>query len=169
MIILRLRWIVFFVLFNLAITFIVSCSNDSRETDPDLFVSLTYGDCKDFNETSAETPKDKDCLDIYYRDNTLHVDHINAGFNCCPGKIVADVTVENNIISITESENDEGCDCLCLFDVSYSIIGLKPGDYSIKMIELYTTDEDPPLNCNFSLVEEAPERCCVDRHHYPWD
>lgn len=61
---------------------------------------------------------------IEYRtdaDGYLHIKHVNAVFNCCPGRIKADVSVEGNTISIVESETDPQCKCICDYDLAFNL------------------------------------------------
>lgn len=51
----------------------------------------------------------------------LHLRHVNAVFNCCPGRIKADVSVEGNTISIVESETDPQCKCICDYDLDFNL------------------------------------------------
>ncbi len=51
----------------------------------------------------------------------LHIKHINALFNCCPDTIQADVSMKDNIITIVESEVNPICDCICDYDLEYTV------------------------------------------------
>jgi len=61
-----------------------------------------------------------DCIEYEYNGgNLLTLKHVNAGFNCCP-VIGVDISVEDNLIMIVESETYDSlgpCYCLCLFDL----------------------------------------------------
>jgi hypothetical protein len=54
-------------------------------------------------------------------DGYLDIKHVNAVFNCCPGRIKADVSVEGNIFNIVESETDPQCKCICDYDLEYTL------------------------------------------------
>ena len=58
-------------------------------------------------------------------DGYLDIKHVNALFNCCPGTIKADVSMEGNIITVVESETDPICDCICDYDLEYTLGPLK--------------------------------------------
>ena len=150
--------------------------SDPDSHDPVITMIGSSG-CKNFEdvampETGAivEPPSpDMDCIDYSFEDGVLHLTHINAGFNCCPGEISADITVEGDMITITEHEDMKGCHCLCLFDVEYEIENLEAGEYTIRFIELYTEEGDDPLEFPVDLASVPQGDFCVERHHYPWD
>jgi len=130
---------------------------------------VNYTDCKEF--PSFDTPPDKDCIEYQYDgENVLLLKHVNAGFNCCPDEILAGITIENNLITIEENESliSGGCDCLCLFDVNYEIRNLLPGEYTIRVNELYLLEGDELLEFTVDLGSSPLGSYCVDRDHYPW-
>ena len=57
----------------------------------------------------------------------LYVTHQNAMFNCCPEALGADISVEDNQITVGEYESDGYCDCICPYDLSYEIGPLVEG------------------------------------------
>jgi hypothetical protein len=136
-------------------------------------ILLGYGECKEFQtETFTDgTPPDQDCIEyLYDGSGVLLLGHVNAGFNCCPDEILADITIEGNAITIEESESLEsgGCDCLCLFDVDYQVSNLPPGEYTIVVNELYLMEGDEILQFTVDLVSTPSGSHCVQRDHYPW-
>jgi hypothetical protein len=106
----------------------------------------------------------------YDGESTLLLKHINAGFNCCPDEIIANITIEGNLITIEEDESLEsgGCDCICLFDLDLEITNLQPGEYTIKVIELYVFPDDEPLEFTVDLSSSPSGIYCVERTIYPW-
>lgn len=111
----------------------------------------------------------QDCVEYSYdSEGTLRLVHINAGFNCCPGVIKADITIENDTIAIVEKESDPNCRCLCLFDISYRIENLPPSEYTITISELYLNQDDPPVEFSVDLSSRQSGRECFFRDHYPW-
>lgn len=121
----------------------------------------TFG-CK---ETRAGSD---DCLIWEYRDGTLGLLHENAGLNCCPGEITADVEIRDNSINIVEHEEGPGCNCLCLFDLTYKIRNLAPGEYTLTVENPYVTEKMEPLVTTIELEDGASGRFCVHREEYPW-
>ncbi|RJR31254.1 MAG: hypothetical protein C4574_01320 [Candidatus Latescibacterota bacterium] len=128
------------------------------------------GDCKLFEtgSTDIDAPTNQDCFTWKYTaDGTLELTHVNAGFNCCPGEITADITISDDAITIVEHELLGGCRCLCLYDVEYKIFKLPPGVYTIRFVEPYALG-DPPLAVTVGLGSNPTGSFCVDRTHYPW-
>jgi hypothetical protein len=102
-------------------------------------IIVNFEGCKEFNTSPGvlayQIEKNKECIEYEYNSrNTLYIKHINAGFNCCPGEIVADIDIENNEIIIIEKETNPSCYCQCLFDVNYKFIYIAPDVYTIKII-----------------------------------
>jgi len=138
-------------------------------------VPVTHGGCKLFTvETGAASPAaDQDCMFWLYDGlGTLQIQHLNAGFNCCPGEIHVAVEHEVGLIRIIESEHFDGpggCDCLCLFDLQYEIGDVAPGDYTITVEEPYRNPGDDPLQFEVTLPPgPASDSHCVARSSYPW-
>jgi hypothetical protein len=109
------------------------------------------------------------CIEYQYNGaNTLILRHINAGFNCCPGEITADIKFSGKVITINEMEAEQACDCLCLFDLDYEIINLAPGEYTIRIIEPHIGANDPVLEFTLLLLSETSGNYCLPRNDYPW-
>ncbi|UCG51377.1 MAG: hypothetical protein JSW58_14490 [Candidatus Latescibacterota bacterium] len=162
----------------LAVVFLSGCQ-DSSTTCP-CSIPLTpsgslidFTGCKPFEDPGDGppiiTPVTADCIMYRYDGvSTLRIIHVNAGFNCCPGDLIADIDIANHVITITENETESACRCLCLYDVEYEIVDLVPGEYTIRFIELYTTENDEILECTVDLVASPSGLHCIDRDHYPW-
>ena len=64
----------------------------------------------------------------------LYLNHQNVQFNCCPGELGADISVDGNIITVNEYETKRGCRCICTYDLSYEIGPLTEGQtYTIRI------------------------------------
>ena len=151
-----------------------SDSDTTGTSGPPLIPSgslVEFTDCKQFGPGPGEfTPVTADC--IFYRYDgvsKLTITHVNAGFNCCPGELTAVVDIANQIITITEAEEQSACRCLCLYDVEYEIVDLVPGTYTIRFVEVYTDENDEVLECTVDLTSAPSGLHCLDRNHYPWD
>jgi len=160
----------------LSLVFLSGCSDsDNNGTSaPSPFPSggvVDFTDCKTFGPGPGDDqPITADC--IFYRYDgvgELNITHINAGFNCCPGELIATVDITNRIITITEGEAQSACKCLCLYDVEYEIVDLAPGTYTIRFVEVYTNEKDEMLEYTVDLSEEPSGLHCVERDHYPWN
>jgi hypothetical protein len=112
----------------------------------------------------------EDCLEYHYNGtDTLVLRHINAGFNCEPGEITANIEFNGNVITITERESQQAAaDCLCLFDIDYEIINLAPGEYTIRIIEPYVEEGDQVLELTLRLLSATSGTFCLQRNYYPW-
>jgi len=104
--------------------FVISCENiDNHKLKVD---NITYGTCKPGFKSSVTNEK------IEYRTvdiNYLEIDHINAIFNCEPGRLLVDVEFNNDTIFVNESEEQSLVNCICLYDLSYRIGPLEYGTY----------------------------------------
>jgi len=132
-----------------------------------------YQGCKEFRKDGAadSIPADQDCIVYQYDgEGVLLLEHVNAGFNCCPDEILADVNLQGNVITITEDESLEpggGCDCLCLFDLDYRIDNLPPGEYTIRVYGMYLLGAEI-IEFNADLGSSPSGTHCVHRDFYPW-
>lgn len=128
------------------------------------FLANTSGSLDEFAPGQHE-----DCIEYQYNDaNTLILRHINAGFNCCPGEITAEIEFNSSLITITEMEQEQGCKCVCLFDLDYEIINLAPGEYTIRIIEPYVEAGDQVLELTLRLLSATSGTFCLQRNYYPW-
>ena len=129
---------------------------------------IDYLGCKEFPEGRG-TPTDSSCVYYHYDiAGNLFLKHINAGFNCCPDSLDADIIFEDNMITIEEIEFGGLCDCNCLFDLDLEIIDLPPGVYTVYFHEPYRNPEDPVLEFELDLSVPTSGIHCVPRQHYPW-
>ena len=150
----------------------VSCKNSPGNQLLPSGVLIEYQGCKEWTtgiETGTDAAKNQDCIEYVYDGQSLILKHVNAGFNCCPGEILADIDIVGNLITITENEQEAGCFCLCLFDLDFEIINLQPGDYTIRVNELYIQDGDDVLEFTLQLVSGTTGVFCLKRSYYPWD
>jgi hypothetical protein len=128
---------------------------------------VSYGECN--QALTAPAPNDQDCLKYAYSiDGVLWLEHLNAAFNCCPGEITADIDVNNSIITIDEHQAQANCRCDCLYDIDYEIKNLPLGIYTIIVNELYTDEDDEPLEFTVNVAASPTGLYCVPRDHYPW-
>jgi hypothetical protein len=132
-----------------------------------------YEGCKTFMTSSSLQTEfyinTEECIEYDYDgESVLILKHINAGFNCCPGKIDTTISVTENKIVIEDKEEEQGCFCQCLFDLRYEIVDLDPGEYTIAVSGPYIEDTDERLLFNLRLFGPSSGTFCVDRTHYPW-
>lgn len=75
----------------------------------------------------------EDEIEIVAENDSIHVIHINATYNCCPDDIEVSLLVEGNVLRITEREIlTQPCYCLCCYDVKSTIVDLLPGTYVVE-------------------------------------
>jgi hypothetical protein len=140
---------------------------------PPTCILTNYTGCKGIPKVNAtdSISSDQDCIEYYYDgEGVLELKHINAGFNCCPDELLADISVEGNIINIEERESlSNPCHCLCLFDLELKIINLEPGEYVISVIEPYVFMEEGKIDFTINLSPSPSSGIyCVKRSIYPW-
>ncbi len=131
--------------------------------------TIQHSACKSFSGKSTNITSDSSC--VYYTYNAaqqqLHLQHINAVFNCCPGELYADILREADTIFISEREEHAECDCMCLYDLELTVNGVAPGNYILKFIEPYATFESA-LVVALSLQQMQSDTFCVARANYPY-
>jgi hypothetical protein len=136
-------------------------------------LTIKLVDISDCKESPTGIPRvvassSQDCVEWWYvGESSLHLRHVNAGFNCCP-VVDVDIRVEGETITVEEIELEGNCWCLCLFDVEYVIEDLSPGVYQLTFVEPYRPQSDPVLQTTLDLEAASSGRFCVPRSQYPW-
>lgn len=148
------------------------CEFFSNESESIPSGRLTFTSvCKNSTWDKAGIPSNRqECVFFnYFLNGNLELEHINAGFNCCPGTIEAEIRIEDHIISIVESENYDHdphgpCDCLCLYDLTYELEGIIPGQYTL-CVKCALAD---PVEFQVDLNSTVSGYYCEARDKYPW-
>lgn len=148
------------------------CKTENTSGDP-VGSLIKQNGCKQFtsrtvlNNTTDNpvVPPGKECISYQYDPGrTLYLQHINGGFNCCPGDIIADITIGDNGITIIEAEtSDEKCHCLCLFDLDYEIKNIDPGRFTVTI-----SGSLKQITAEIDLHQAYSGTICVERTEYPW-
>jgi hypothetical protein len=99
--------------------------------------------------------------------NTLNLSHINASFNCCPGNLSCEISIENDTIIIQEFASKQDCNCMCLFDLEIELKRVSSKKYFIKIVEPYIGDQQEIL-FEVDFTENYEGSYCVTRTQYPW-
>lgn len=145
----------------ITLLFLTSCSENNTEG-----IEVTKSACKHF--IFAEE-SDDDCIDYSWSNNMLTIQHINAGFNCCPEKISITTEVHGDTLIIRESELlTNPCDCNCLYDLNYQLNNILPGKYIIKVEEPYIKQSDTLIIFAVDFSKQPAGKHCVKRSSYPW-
>jgi hypothetical protein len=126
-------------------------------------------ECKNLEFGFITTPDTLSCVEYSYnsRKRKLTMNHINAGFNCCPGSLHVQAEMKGDTIQILEFEKEAGCRCLCLFDLDIEIIGVERQKYQIQLIEPYVA-EDENIAFEINLNDNPHGTYCVTRKKHPW-
>lgn len=132
---------------------------------------ISHSDCKSSKALSYDekTPDTLSCMNYTYDSpgKILSLEHINAGFNCCPGEITCSFSVSGDTIIITEKEKSSLCNCNCLFDLKIELGHIEARSYVIKVIEPYCGKQEK-LTFTFDPDVSAAGSACVKRKLYPW-
>lgn len=129
-----------------------------------------YTGCKQIGLKGAQdVDPSQDCIQYSYDgDSLLSIKHVNAGFNCCPERLMVEMEQRGDTLFIREAEKEQLCDCNCLYDLDYAVHGIKPGTYVISVIEPYALAGTPRLIFSVNLRKEPVGSYCVERDYYPW-
>lgn len=164
--------VLFFVIGVACLAYIgIGCRDTSGFAETPTGMLLEYQGCKQGEsggKLALAALQSEDCIQYNFDGRILLLKHINAGFNCCPGTITADITVNDRVISIIEREREAGCLCLCLFDLDMEIDDLESGEYTIRVVEPYIEDGDESLEFTVELSAGTSGCYCLDRNYYPW-
>lgn len=83
---------------------------------------FSYQGCKEIVTDFTKSAESEESIEYHaLAGGYLHIKHVNAVFNCCPGRIKADISVEGNVFNIVESETDPQCNCICDYDLVFKI------------------------------------------------
>jgi hypothetical protein len=149
---------------------LVSCIKTTGDKQ-NQFINLSSGNvtssaCK--THFIVTTSPDSDFIEYSYSNKVLHITHINAAFNCCPGGIHYKCSTTNDSIVVNEMEEQPQCNCDCIYDLDYKLPGIPAGSYTLHITEPYKQDCDPPLIQQITLSEGVSGRFGAFRSGYPW-
>ena len=131
---------------------------------------VNHSDCKTFKSyIIPNTPDTLSCINYSFEpsNNKLILNHINAGFNCCPGSLYCDIRLNKDTIIIQEFEKEALCDCDCLYDLEIELNDVLSKVYYLRIIEPYARDEEM-LFFQLDLEYQNQGSYCVTRKRYPW-
>jgi hypothetical protein len=147
---------------------VLRCENE----DQNVSAKITNDpECKSSKSAGlvSNIPDTLSCVYYSYQqpEEKLVLKHVNAGFNCCPGKLSCMARISGDTILLKESEESYLCDCDCLFDLEIEVTGISAGQYIVKFSEPYCgTQKKILFEVNF--MEEPEGSFCVIRKLYPW-
>jgi hypothetical protein len=147
---------------------LVSCEREGHHVTASV---IDHSDCKGLKSGSGEepVPDTLSCISYSYDSlsKTLSLTHINAGFNCCPGKLTCDIDIIGDTLVIHEYESASGCNCDCLFDLEISVERLESKRYTVKIVEPFCGDQQK-LILEADLANDPSGSFCAVRKQYPW-
>ena len=153
---------------------LMQMSCNESETIPELSgMLISHSGCKnDLKAKDMATGTIADtlsCIKYSYDPaaGVLSLSHINAGFNCCPGELYCDVSLNSDTIVVEEKEKEAMCDCDCLYDLTIEVNGVQDKKYVIRFIEPYAATS-AKLIFEIDLPSAQTGSCCVIRKSYPW-
>ena len=132
------------LVFITAVLFI-SCEKSKIET---LAVKdFSHSDCKNNSKKSLWDEPETIILKTIST-NELRITRRNVIFNCCPGELKVKISFTNDTIISQEYSTKDLCNCICPYDLEYSIENLEYGN----LVFLITTkDADAPYKFKFDL------------------
>jgi hypothetical protein len=112
------------------ILLVTCCEKETSHIVPSVG-QITYGDCKPATKKSGDSEYiEYKTVDVDY----LQINHVNAWFNCEPGKVFVSAELINDTIVVDEFEETGLANCICPLDLSYQIGPLNYGRYIIRML-----------------------------------
>lgn len=157
------------VILSTVVILLAAC--DEKESLPITFGLTNSPECKNIDKSAAfnEKADSLSCIEYTYNSEskTLILKHINAGFNCCPGKISFDATFSNDTLIIEESETSSLCNCNCLYDLEMEFKNFTDQNFQIKIIEPYLGNCEE-INFRIDLKSDKNGEWCSVRKSYPW-
>ncbi len=128
------------------------------QTGPRL--SYTSSGCLDPEPLKNDMiPDDKqeteETVEIFARGSNIHVQHHSAQLNCCT-ELVFDITEEEGVFRLYESEQGDECLCLCRFDITALILDVSPGTYLLNYTTPTVSSAAEPLQFQQPSPEPSP-------------
>lgn len=158
--------------FATTILLAAGCEHQKDITNPGISGSLTNSsECKSLKSVDLKfaVADTFSCVNYLYDDanHKVIMNHINAGFNCCPISLSCEVSANNDTIIIREKEKEQGCNCNCLFDLDIELQGVDQNKYQVRFIEPYAVGQEE-LIFEMDLTSGNEGEYCVVRRGYPW-
>ena len=96
-------------------------------------INFKNSSCKSSHKTILANNQagDSETMQIKSENGNWNVKHINAMFNCDPGKLTATGDTSGFTININENEEKHDENCLCLYDLSYKVGPIAHGKYTV--------------------------------------
>ena len=137
-----------------SVAFVVGCSEDEKTSNVVVLSNRVFG-CKSYGEemtsyTSSTESFGKECIVCKGSDGgLLYIRHENVFYNCEPDKIDIKVTINGQIITLTEEEINPKGNCTCPYDLECTIGGLSNGKYTLEVYRNGDTSPYAKFSFNF--------------------
>ncbi len=148
----------------LCVPYFISCENEQEpDTGPLTVSGIKHTGCKTFKSLVSAK---QDCIEYQtINDHYLKINRLNVVFNCCIDDVDIKTTVDQErVITITETDINPACNCLCLYDIEYIIGPLEYGTYLLRIIEEYADT----MTVKFEFSATTQGSYCEARDGYPW-
>ena len=151
----------------------VACEEEQlppSDADPEISGNLVRVEGCKTSFTKDAAGSNSSCMRFEYDAATrlLKLRHVNAGFNCCPEEIKADIAVEKGVIRIVESEVGPNCRCNCLFDLYMEVEEVPATVFIVTVEEPLRNEKEKVIEFTIDLRTETQGEHCVPRNSYPW-
>jgi hypothetical protein len=112
-----------------------------------------YDTCPDWEPpTTTDAPRSDNVVDLgcggedvetltadATEPGTIAVTHIDYALGCCPEEVDVDVAVSGQVLTVSYTLVNDYCECACMLDVSYDIVDVPAGDWTIEAGETGAT------------------------------
>jgi hypothetical protein len=161
-----------YLIAGITLLIFAGCHNEKGPDASDITGSVTdHSDCKLFQAADLKFTEPDTFSCIYYSYDPanlkLSMQHVSAGFNCCPAEIYCEIFTHNDTIIIKELEKEQACNCLCLFDLNVEVNKVDQSKYVLKFVEPYAEGQKE-LIFEMDLTSVYEGEYCVTRKGYPW-
>jgi hypothetical protein len=99
-------------------------------------IAYQIEDCnRDASDVFAAEPTDLTRFKVTVEGPNIHFKDMMTA-NCCPDKLELEMAVEDNLITVYETEyTSEGCRCMCSFPITATLGPFEPGNYTLEVYE----------------------------------
>ena len=123
-----MKKILFSLLSVLFMAAVICCGDSDDPVQNVELKNFANTGCKGNNTRAGEEGGREEFIEYsVIHDGFLYLNHQNVLFNCCPGELGADISVDGTTITVHEYETEQGCKCICTYDLSYEIGPLTEG------------------------------------------
>ena len=121
-------------MFSLMLVMTVVCCDENENPVQEIGLkNFANTGCKGFTRDGSDGIQETIDYSVIHK-GYLYLNHQNAIFNCCPGELRADISVDGLLITVSEYDTEQQCKCICPYDLSYEIGPLSEGKtYTISI------------------------------------